>query len=60
MTDSREGDTVVCDRCGDLFEFEDMNSHEDGNLYCDDCNYATEEEKLWDRADSLRAELENR
>jgi len=60
MLDPREGDTVLCAKCGDSFEFEDLNQHDDGNLYCECCNYATEEEKLWDRADSLRAELENR
>ena len=49
-----------CDGCEEFGPYEDLIRHEDGNLYCPNCDYQTEEEKLWDRADSLRAELENR
>ena len=60
MLDPKEGDTVVCDGCGDLFEFEDMTRHEDGNLYCLSCNYATKEDRMWDEADRACAERDDR
>ena len=60
MLDPKEGDTVVCDGCGDLFEFEDLTHHDDGNLYCLSCNYATVEDRMWENADRLLSEEQNR
>ena len=49
----REGDRCVCDGCGDFFEFEDMTRHEDGNFYCEGCNYETAEDRADARADEM-------
>ena len=39
-----ETELIECDRCGEEFDVETMKSHEDGNLYCESCNYATRQD----------------
>lgn len=45
---------IECDRCGRGFEVETMSNHEDGNLYCESCNYATEQDKADGYADECQ------
>ena len=59
MFDPREGDTVLCAKCGDSFEFEDLTQHPDGNLYCVCCDYETPEDRKWDEADRACAERDD-
>jgi hypothetical protein len=60
VVDSMEDDLTSCECCGDLFEPDELYSHEDGNLYCHDCNYATEQDRLDGEADRLLGEMEDR
>ena len=50
-------ETGTCDRCDAVGPIEDLYRHEDGNLYCPDCNYMTEEDRLDGLADEMRDEL---
>lgn len=37
-------DFLLCDNCGDTFDFEDLNDTYDGRLLCDEC---LDEELIW-------------
>ncbi len=39
-------DTGKCDKCEESFPNEDLRNHDDGNVYCVDCNYMTKEDHL--------------
>ena len=58
--DYQDEGTKKCDRCEEMFDGDDITRHEDGNDYCPDCNYETEEDRRDGEADRLRDELENR
>jgi len=55
-----EENLSICDRCGDSFDEDDMYLHVDGSLYCEDCNYATKQDRLDGYAESCREEMEDR
>jgi len=47
------GDYSTCDGCSESFPVEDLYQHEDGNFYCEACNYETEQDRADGRADDL-------
>jgi hypothetical protein len=51
--DHNEGDWSTCDGCNEQFPLEELYNHEDGNQYCSECNYETEEDRANARADDL-------
>ena len=53
----REPEFCECDACGEKFDREDMHRHEDGNLYCETCNYATKQDIIDGYADDNRWEI---
>ena len=52
-TNGDPGDYDMCDGCADPYPVEDLYRHEDGNLYCDHCNYETAEDRADARADDM-------
>ena len=48
-----QGDFSICDGCVKSFDTGDMYRHEDGNLYCEGCNYVTDEDRADARADDM-------
>ena len=48
-----ELETEKCDGCECEFDPDDLTRHEDGNRYCEGCNYETEEDRADGRADDL-------
>ena len=49
----QDWDYSVCDGCEGKFEEGTLHRHEDGNTYCDECNYETAEDRADARADDL-------
>lgn len=55
-----ETDWTKCDKCDEEFDRETLHNHEDGNLYCDECNYMTEQDRIDGDADNMRDDAEER
>lgn len=53
-----ETDWTKCDRCDEEFDIEDMHHHEDGNIYCTECNYPTKQDLIDGEADRCCDELD--
>ena len=49
-------ETGTCDRCEGIGPIEDLTRHSDGNLYCPDCDYQTEEDRMDAEADRMMHE----
>lgn len=52
MTDE-DVELVTCDGCGEETPSDDLRLHEDGNWYCEECDYLTEQDRLDAAADDL-------
>jgi len=46
-----EDDWSICDGCNEEFPLDELYNHADGNRYCIECNYQTEEDRLDGYAD---------
>lgn len=46
-----------CDGCEEEFDREDMYNHSDGNVYCSECVYMTDEDRRDGEADDARDDV---
>jgi len=55
--DGDDTETEKCDGCECDFDPEDLTLHEDGNRYCEGCNYTTKQDDIDAEGDRLYHEM---